>query len=217
MGTPEATSPPQACLEVAKKNAPGVISRAKIMYTAILAAVATFTSPPITMAAFLLLVQAADAAQTAKATTGAKGSAAARSTKITPLWNAMHLLRVYLQGMVDVVDHASGVNLISQAGLVVGGVGTHVKVLFEAKLDAVAGVVHLVLNAKAFLGVTRKRVVFYWQMSSDGGKTWTSLPSTGYAQTQLASPGPGTYQFRASAMVAKTVVDWTPPFPLTIH
>ena len=217
MGASQATSPPQAALEVAKKNAPGVISRAKIMYTAILAAIATFSSPPITMAAFLLLIEAADAAQTAKSTTGAKGSAAARNTKITPLWNAMHLLRVYLQGMVDVVDHASGVNLINQAGLVVGGVHTHVKLLFVAKLDAVASVVHLELNAKAFVGVTRKRVVFYWQMSSDGGKTWTSLPSTGYAQTQLASPGPGTYQFRASAMVAKTVVDWTPPFPLTLH
>ena len=217
MGAPNATSPPRASLETAKKNAPGVISRAKIMYTAILAAVATFTSPPITMAAFLLLIEAADAAQTAKSTTGAKGSAAARNTKITPLWNAMHLLRIYLQGMVDVLDYASGVNLINQAGLVVGGVGTHVKVLFVAKLDAVAGVVHLELNAKAFVGVTRKRVVFYWQMSSDGGKTWTSLPSTGYAQTELASPGPGAYLFRASARVGETVVDWTPPFPLTIH
>jgi len=217
MGASQAKSPPQAVLEVGKKNAPGVISRAKIMYTAILAAIATFTSPPITMAAFLLLIEAADTAQTAKSTTGAKGSAAARNTKITPLWNAMHLLRVYLQGMVDVVDHATGVTLINQAGLVVGEVGAHVKALFVAKLDAVAGIVHLELNAKAFLGVTRKKVVFYWQMSSDGGKTWTSLPSTGYAQTELASPGPGSYQFRASAMVGKTVLDWTPPFPLTIH
>ena len=217
MGTSESTSHPRASLGTTRDSAPGVLNRAKIMYTAILAAIATFNSPPITMAAFLLLIQAADTAQTAKSTTGAKGSAAARSTKITPLWNAMHLLRVYVQGMVDVVDHASGVNLITQAGLVVGGVGTHVKDLFVAKLDTVASIVHLVLNAKAFIGITHKRVVFYWQMSSDGGKTWTSLPSTGYAQTQLASPGPGTYQFRASAMVGKTVVDWTPPFPLTIH
>jgi hypothetical protein len=217
MGASQATSPPQAALEAEKKSAPGVISRAKIMYTAILAAIATFTSPPIAMAAFLLLIQAADTAQTVKSTTGAKGSAAARSTKITPLWNAMHLLRVYVQWMVDVLDHAGGVDLINQAGLVVGGVGAHVKPLFVAKLDTVALIVHLVLNAKAFIGVTHKRVVFYWQMSSDGGKTWTSLPSTGYAETQLASPGPGTYQFRASAMVGKTVVDWTPPFPLTIH
>ena len=80
-----------------------------------------------------------------------------------------------------------------------------------------ASVVHLSLNATAYLGKTHKRVVFYWQMSSDNGKTWVSLPSTGYAETQLASPGPGSYQFRALAMVAKTVVDWTQPFNLTIH
>jgi hypothetical protein len=112
---------------------------------------------------------------------------------------------------------------VGSKGASVGGcpasvswVGTHVKQLFEAKLDPVANVVHLILNAKAFLGVTRKRVVYYWQMSSDG-KTWTSLPSTGYAHTELASPGPGTYQFRAAARVGKTLVDWTQPYPLTIH
>ena len=75
----------------------------------------------------------------------------------------------------------------------------------------------LVLNARAFLGPTSKRVVFHWQVSSDNGKSWTSLPSTPYASTQLASPGPGSYEFRAAATEGKTVVDWTPPFPLTIH
>jgi hypothetical protein len=56
----------------------------------------------------------------------------------------------------------------------------------------------------------------FFPPSSDG-KTWTSLPSTPYAETQLPSPGPGSYAFRAAATVGKTVVDWTPPFPLTIH
>jgi hypothetical protein len=128
----------------------------------------------------------------------------------------MILLRSYVQGLVDQVDPAAGLALINQAGLVVGGVGAHVKMLFEAKLDTTANVVHLMLNAKALLGPTRKRVTFHWQISSDG-KTWTSLPSTPYAETQLPSPGPGSYAFRAAATVGKTVVDWTPPFPLTIH
>jgi hypothetical protein len=186
------------------------------MYAAILAAIAQFNATPITMAAFLLLIQAADAAQTAKSTTGARGLAAVRNTKITPLWNAMNLLRIYVQGLVDVVDDQAGLALISAAGLVAGGVGKRVKELFAAKLDTTANVVHLHLNARAFVGATRQRVVYYWQMSSDG-KTWVSLPSTGYAQTQLASPGPGTYQFRAAAMVGATVLDWTQPFNLTIH
>jgi hypothetical protein len=117
---------------------------------------------------------------------------------------------------VDQVDHAGGLALINQAGLVVGGVATHVKKLFEAKLDTTANVVHLILNAKAFLGPTSRRATFHWQMSSDG-KTWTSLPSTPYAHTQLPSPGPGTYQFRAGATVGTTVIDWTMPYPLSIH
>jgi hypothetical protein len=186
------------------------------MHMAILAAIATFNATPLTMAAFLLLIEAADDAQTTKGTTGAKGSATARNVKIAPLWNAMNALRVYVQGLVDVADHDTGYALILQAGLAVSGVGTHFKHLFEAKLDPVANVVHLILNAKAFHGVTRKRVVYYWQVSSDG-QTWTSLPSTGYAHTELASPGPGTHRFRAAARVGETVLEWTQPFPLTIH
>ncbi len=211
----ETTSHPRASLGVERTNAPGVISRANIMYAAILAAIATFNAAPITMAAFLLLIEAAQAAQTASASR-AKGLAAVRNTKITPLWNAMILLRAYVQGLVDQVDHASGLALINQAGLVVGGAGKRVKKLFDAKLDTTANVVHLILNAKAFVGPTTRRVTFHWQMSSDG-KTWTSLPSTPYAQTQLPSPGPGSYVFRAAATMGKTVVDWTTPFPLTIH
>jgi hypothetical protein len=185
------------------------------MYAALLAAIATFNATPIALPAFLLLIEAAQMAQTASASR-AKGLAAVRNTKITPLWNAMNLLRVYVQGLVDQVDHASGLALINQAGLVVGGVPAHVKKLFEAKLDTTANVVHLILNATALLGPNKKRVTFHWQISSDG-KTWTSLPSTPYAQTRLPSPGPGSYVFRAGATVGETVVDWTPPFPLTIH
>ena len=215
MGT-ETTSHPRASLGVKRSNSPGVISRATIMYAALLAAIATFNATPIALPAFLLLIEAAQVAQTASASR-AKGLAAVRNTKITPLWNAMILLRAYVQGLVDQVDHASGLALINQAGLVVGGVPAHVKKLFEAKLDTTANVVHLVLNAKALLGSTQKRMTFHWQISSDNGKTWTSLPSTPYAETQLPSPGPGSYQFRAGATVGETVVDWTTPYPLTIH
>jgi hypothetical protein len=201
---------------VERANAPGVISRATIMYAALLAAIATFNATPITLAAFLLLIEAAQAAQVASASRS-KGLAAVRNTKITPLWNAMILLRGYVQGLVDQTDHAGGVALINQAGLVVGAVPLHVKKLFEAKLDTTANVVHLVLNATAFLGKRTKHVTFHWQISSDNGKSWTSLASTPYGQTQLPSPGPGSYQFRAAATVGETVVDWTPPFPLTVH
>jgi hypothetical protein len=212
----DTTSHPRASLGVEKTDAPGVISRAKIMYAAILAAIAGFPSLPITMAAYLLLVQAAETAQTAAAARG-KGLATVRNTKITTLWSAMNALRVYVQGLADELEHQNASALILSAGLLISGVPQHVKELFVAKLDTTANVVHLILNARAFLGATHKRVVFYWQMSSDNGKTWVNLPSTGYAQTQLASPGPGAYQFRASAMVGATLVDPTQPFNLTIH
>jgi hypothetical protein len=215
MANPATSSHPRASLDVDRTNSPGILSRANIMYTAILAAIATFTACPISMPALLLLIQAAQAAQTASASRG-KGLAAARNTKITPLWTAMISLRCYVQGLVDLTDHATGLLLINQAGLVVSAAPARVKDLFVAKLDTTANVVHLVLNATAFHGPTTKRVSYHWQMSTDG-KTWQSLLSTPYAETQLPSPGAGTYQFRAAATVGKSFVDWTNPIPLTIH
>ncbi len=215
MGT-EANSHPRAALGVKRANSPGVIRRANIMYAAILAALATFDATPITMAAFLLLIEAAQAAQTASASR-AKGLAAVRNTKITPLWNAMNLLCVYVQGLVDQVDDASGLALINQAGLVVGGVGGYVKKLFVATLDPTANVVHLVLNAKAFLGQTRKLVSFSLADVVRQRQDLDQPALHAVRRDQLPSPGPGSYLFRAAATVGTTVVDWTPPFPLTIH
>ena len=190
MGT-EATSHPRASLGVARDNSPGVIRRANIMYAAILAAIATFNATPITMAAFLLLIQAAETAQTASASR-AKGLAAVRNTKITPLWNAMNLLRVYVQGLVDQVDHAGGLALINQAGLVVGGVAVHVKKLFVAKLDTTANVVHLVLNAKAFLGQTQQaRDLSLARCRPTTARPGPACPPRRTPRPSSRAPGPG--------------------------
>jgi hypothetical protein len=80
---------PEATLGTLRVNIPGVLSRAGTMEAAITLAIAMFPGLPITMAAFLLLLQAAAAAQTAAATR-AKGLASVRDTKVDDLWDAMH-------------------------------------------------------------------------------------------------------------------------------
>jgi hypothetical protein len=59
--------------------------------------------------------------------------------------------------------------------------------------------VALKANARALAGRTSKKTFFNWQMTSDGGKTFTNLPSTPKAQTSVANLTPlATYGFRVS-------------------
>src|SRR5579871_5842983 len=94
------TPKPKASFGTTKDNIPGVLTRAHLMYTAILAAIGTFPSPTVTMVAFLALIQALTTAQEAAATR-TKGLAAVRNSKRDTLWSAMLSLRAYVQTIAD--------------------------------------------------------------------------------------------------------------------
>ena len=195
---------------------PGVISRARLMHLGIAAVVAMFPSPSVSMAAFLLLLQDLEAAQTdSKA---GKGLAPLRNTKLDLLWTAMESLRVYVQGLCDGVSVEAAINLINTAGLVLAKNGVRVKPILQAKLVETTGLVQLIANATALVGKTSKKVTFAWQWSPDGGtKVWNNLPSTPHAVTTIANLGPGTYSFRVSVTVGKIVGPWSQNVSLTIH
>ena len=208
---------PKAKFGTLRINIPGVLSRAGIMQAAILLVVATFPALPISMPAFLLLLQAAAAAQLAAATR-AKGLATLRDTKVDDLWDAMQTLRTYVQGLANNLDLISGAALIESAGLLVGKTGGYVKPLLAATLVPATGVVHLAVNAKMLLGkATKKKTTFTWSWSTDGGKTWTAGVTTGYADVDIPSLPPATYQFRVFATVGKVPGEPCQPVNLTIH
>jgi hypothetical protein len=206
---------PRAALGTTKKKFLEVVARANAMYVALLAAAATFSSPPIALAAFLVLIQAVEAAQ-AQASTKALGTAAARTVKVDPLWNAMLSLRLYVQTMADQLDYNAAVALIQQAGLLLSAAQAHMKELLTAELVTATNMVLLMCNETMLCGKTHKKTIFHWQMSSDN-KTWTNLTSTNYATTTLPNPGPGTWYFRVSAVVGRTAIDWTQSVSLTLH
>jgi hypothetical protein len=208
---------PKAKFGTLRINIPGVLSRAGIMEAAILLAIAMFPALPISMPAFLLLLQAATAAQLAAATR-AKGLATVRDTKVDDLWDAMQTLRIYVQGLANNLDPVSGAALIQSAGLLVGKTGGYVKALLAATFVPATGIVHLAVNAKMLLGAaTKKKTTFTWSWSTDGGKTWSAGVTTGY--TSLDVPGflAGSYQFRVFATVGKVPGEPCQPVNLTIH
>jgi hypothetical protein len=217
MSTETTVTRPRATFGVTKSNSAGVLARAKAMYTAIMAAIAMFPSPTISMAAFLALIEAFETAQQAT-TTRARGTSKARNTKRNAAWTAMESLRTYVQGLADQLTPDPAAALIEAAGLLVASKRAHVKPVLQAKLTTTAGLVQLIANASILLGKTsRKKATFHWQWSADG-KTWSSAPSTPYARTEI--PGLAlmtTYTFRVSVTIGKATGEWSQPVGLLVH
>ena len=209
---------PRATLGVGKDNRIGVLARAKIMYAAFIAALAMFPSPTVSMAAFLALIEAFDAAQQAT-TSRAKGLASARDGKRDAVWTAMESLRSYVQGLADALTPNNAGALIEAAGLLVAGRGARAKAVLQASLTPTPGIVHLVANASILVGGRRtKFVTFHWQWSSDNGKTWNDGGSTPLADTLVPNLTLMTlYQFRVAATVSRTTGAWSQPVGLLVH
>ena len=208
---------PKVSLGVDRINVPGVLARATLMQTAILAALALFTSLPISMPAFLLLIQAAVTAQAASGSR-AKGLVAIRDTKVATLWTAMRSLKTYVQGLCDATDAVTAIALIEQAGLLVAKTASVTKPLLAATFSPATGLVRLAVNTMLLLDKpTNKRTTYTWSWSTDGGKTWSAGVTTGYAKADIPNLPPATYQFRVFATVGKVPGEPCQPVGLTIH
>ncbi len=208
---------PKAKFGTLRANIPGVLSRAGIMEAAILLAIASFPALTISMSAFLLLIQAAAAANLAAAMR-TKGLATLRDTKVDDLWDAMHTIRIYVQGLSNNLDPISGASLIESAGLLVGKTGGHLKSLLSATFAPATGIVHLAVNAKMLIGTpTKKKTNFTWSWSTDAGKTWSNGITTSYTTAEVPNLGPATYLFRVFATVGKVPGEPSQTVSLTIH
>jgi hypothetical protein len=194
---------PKPSLGVGRTNVPGVLARAGIMQAAILLAAAMFPSLPITMAAFLLLIEAATAAQSAAATR-TKGLASLRDTKVDALWTAMLTLKTCVAGLASALDATSATSLIEAAGLLVAETAKHTKVLLSATYVPATGIVYVSVNALLLIGTrTSKKRTFTYSWSADGGKTWSAGVTTAYASLEVPALAVGTYLFRVFATVGK--------------
>jgi hypothetical protein len=212
------TKQARASFGVAKNDVPGVLARAHTMYLAIVATAAGFTALPIAMASFLILIQALESAQQAMARS--RGLAGVRNSKRNDLWTAMLSLRTYVQGLAAAATHDDAIKIIEAAGLLVAKAGGHQKPLLHAMLTTTQGKVLLKANRKLLIGSKgrAKSITFRWQVSSDGGKTWTSLDATPYSSTEVAGLALMTeHRFRVSVVIGKTAGEWTDEVKLLVH
>jgi len=119
--------------------------------------------------------------------------------------------KIYVQQIAD-SDPPNAVGIITSATLSVRKVATRATKVFAAVPGPVAGSVKL---STPSAGV---RVSYDWQISPDGGKTWTLLPTTLQAHTLVTGLPVGAYLFRFRVVTAKGGAgDWSGTVSLTLH
>jgi hypothetical protein len=203
---------PRGIFGTTKKNVPAVILRAYAMYNGISGNPSMFTTLPMTMAAFLVLITALVLTQQTATETKATGTAKLRNVKRDLLWTAMEALRVYIQGLADQASSENGAALIQCGGLLLAGVPTHQKAPLTATLTTENGVVHLAANVLLLVGkkaARNRKHQFNWQWSADG-KVWNDAKSTPYATTVITGlTAMTTYSFRVSVTVGTVTGAWS--------
>jgi hypothetical protein len=198
----------KAVLGLRKTNIPHLIRLATLIYTNMLANATMFVSPPVTMAALLLLIEALQSAQTAVAT--AKNLAPARDLKRDALVTALEQLQSFVQTICD-GNTAQAATVINAAGMKIRTVAVKIKPLIVIKLTVASGGVILKAHASALrAGKKSKSVLYNWQSTGDGGKTIANAPPSSVANTTMTGLTPNVeYGFRVSITDSTGQGPWT--------
>jgi len=164
-------------------------------------------SPPLAT-----LTAALDALVTAETATKtrAAGTVAARNVARTNLLTLLHAAKANVQQLAD-ASPEQGEAIVTSAGMAVRRTAAHTKPPFAAKPGAVSGTVVLAARAAAM------RASYEWEWSGDGGKTWTAVPPTLQAKTEIPGlPVATTVQFRFRAVTKAGAGDWSQPTALVV-
>jgi len=207
----------RVALKLARNNIPALLLLAKAIYNAMLAHANLLTQPNPALALLAQQIQDLDTAHQATLTR-AKGTVAVRNAKRDVLVTSLESERMYVQSLCD-ANPEQAETYIGAAAMGVAKVPVHAKPILAAEPGAVPGSVKLVANATLLVGRgVRKRVTFNWQISSDGGKTWTNVASTPLATTTIEGLTPmTTYAFRVSVTVSKAPGEWSQAVTLLVR
>ncbi len=166
-----------------------------------------FVSPPVTMAVFNSQILAMDTAE--QEVKNRTGTASARNVAVNTVWMSAESLRVWVQTLGSTLSLEQAVSLAEEAGFKTFSVPARVQPLLGLKLTPAPGTVLATASAKQ-LDPSKKRKFFNWQVSLDGGKTWSSAPSTvGVKATFTGLPALTTVGIRVSVTLAGGQQEWS--------
>jgi hypothetical protein len=141
-----------------------------------------------------------------------------RNAKLAVLVTTLESMRMYVQSLCD-ANPEQAATIAAAAGMAIAKAPGHAKPVLQATLGIQSGTVELSANATLLVGRgVRKKVTFNWEVSADGGKTWTGVPSTPLSRTTVTGLTPlVTYAFRVCVTVSTTVGEWSQPVLLLVR
>jgi hypothetical protein len=170
----------------------------------------SFPSPTPPLSTVTQAIDDLQVAETA-ALSRVKGAVATRNEKRMALVQLLQPLKAYVQTAAD-MSPENAPSIIQSAGMAVKKMPVRTKRAFAAKPGTVSGTVTVLTNAAA------RRASYDWEYSTDGGKTWLTLPSTLQAKTTVSGLTPGaTATFRFRALTKTGEGDWSQPTSLLVR
>jgi hypothetical protein len=167
------------------KSAIAVLALAKALQAAMAANKVLFPAPTPSVAQLAADIAALDAAETATHT-HTVGTVEARDAKLATVKLDLRQLRAYVQSVAE-ADEANAASIAKEAGMSVGKTPSHHKEALTAKPNKkTSGSVDVAARA-----AVANRQSHDWELSTDGGKTWTALASTLAARTTVTGLTPG--------------------------
>jgi len=207
----------RVALGVETQKVPVLLPQATHIYNGFQANQTLFPTPPVPLATVLVQIQ--DLATAEQATkTGTKGTVPIRNAKRAVVVTTLESMRMYVQSLCDANPEQAAM-IAAAAGMVIAKVPAFAKPVLQAKQGIQSGTVLLGANATLLVGRgVRKKVTFNWEVSADGGKTWTIVPSTPLASTTVTGLTPlVTYAFRVCVTVSRTTGEWSQPVLLLVR
>jgi hypothetical protein len=192
-----------------RKKSPALVTQSKAIYGGVTGNAGMF--PSISPAPPVVLAQIQDFEVAQQATkTGTRGTVAVRDAKREVLLTSLESWRMCVQAQCD-GNPEQAAAIAAAACMTVAKAPGSTKPVLKVKQLPQSGSVQLTANLGLLVGRgVYRRVTLNWQYSADGGKTWTSVPSTPLATTEITGLTPlTTYSFRVSATVSKTVGEWS--------
>jgi hypothetical protein len=164
-------------------------------------------NPPITtLSGLLTTFETAEAATVSRT----KGTVGTRNAAKAALVSAIRTEVATIQAAAD-ADPENAQAIITSASLSVRKVPIRVKAPFAVKEGSVSGTAVLTVKSAG------RNSSYDWQMSVDGGKTWTDLPSTTRVKTTVAAlPTAATVMFRFRSLTPAGQGDWSQPISLLV-
>lgn len=172
---------------------------------------AYFMTPPPTLGAFALKVDAYDQAHTTAATR-VLGAVAHRAACRVEVIEGLGHIQYHVQGVVTAApSRAVAAAIVESVGMSLRKAPKRSKVELEVVSGPSSGSVSL--NAKAVAAFA----TYYWQFSEDG-VSWTSVPETLQARTVISGLAPARlYYFRFRALTRSGAGDYSQVVSAVVH